>query len=143
MAVTSHLARDVFRSLLGCLPFGWEHLRTASRGCGKVWYDRISPMNWWTTFNLTSQVLVSWRLEWISRAGSINCFGTLPRAIWAWFQIMRAVYKIEVQVRVPPGASTFFAHSHCSPIAVRRYRSSSSSSHVHWQLDRMLGMGSF
>ena len=77
-------------------------------GCGKVWYDRISPMNWWTTFNLTSHVLVSWRLACIVLLFHKLLWHT-PPVIWAWFQMMRAIYKIEVQVRVPPGASTFLA----------------------------------
>ena len=82
--------------------------RRCKCGCGEVWYDRISPTNWWAIFNLTSHAAFSWKL-----ACMVLLFHKLlwriPSVIWVWFQMARAKYITEVQNRVPLGESAFLA----------------------------------
>ena len=82
--------------------------RRCKCGCGEVWHDRISPVNWWTIFNLTTHLSVSWQLAHVLLAFHKLLWHT-PPVIWVWFQMLRVEYKIRVLVRVPPGASTFIA----------------------------------
>ena len=82
--------------------------RRCKCGCGEVWYDRISPVNWWTIFNLATHLSVSWQLAHVLLAFHKLLWHT-PPVIWVWFKILRAKYRMEVLVRVPPGASTFIA----------------------------------
>ena len=99
---------ETFTSPTGMFAFWQGTPRRCKCGCGEVWYDRISPMNWWTTFNLTTHLSISWKLALVLLAFHKLLWYT-PSVIWVWFQIFRAKYKMEVLGQVPPGASTFIA----------------------------------
>ena len=77
-------------------------------GCAEVWYDRLSPTNWWTAFN--PAVFIS------NARNLVRVFLHLHRAlwylapvIWGWLQMFRAVYKKEVMNRSQAGISTSIA----------------------------------
>ena len=77
-------------------------------GCAEVWYDRLSPTNWWATFN-PARYISTFR-------GVVRVFlalhrvlWRLPPVIWIWLQMVRAGYKREVTNRIQPGASASIA----------------------------------
>ena len=74
-------------------------------GCEGIWYDRASPVNWWTyLFNLGALFKVGGTLFPFFRALH-SVIWHLPAVIWAWFIILRATYSIEVLVRTRPNHS--------------------------------------
>ena len=82
--------------------------RRCKCGCGEVWYDRVTPTNWRTTFNLATHLSVAWQLAHVVLLFYKLLWHT-PPVIRVWFQILRVEYKMQVLVRVPPVASTFIA----------------------------------
>ncbi len=84
--------------------FKWRGLPNRCRcGCGGIWYDRVSPVNWWRYFDLT--LLIRLRLLFPLFRPLYGLLWHLPQVIWTWFQFMRAGYKDEVRSRVEPGES--------------------------------------
>ena len=77
-------------------------------GCAEVWYDRVSPTNWWTILNLGTYVSILWKLVAVFVALH-GVLWHLPPVIWIWFRMMRAGYKREVLTRIQPGISTSVA----------------------------------
>ena len=77
-------------------------------GCDEVWYDRLSPTNWWTSFNLANYASVVWKLV-VTFVALQRLLWNLPPVIWIGFQIVRTSYKREVLARLPPGANTSVA----------------------------------
>lgn len=73
-------------------------------GCGDIWYDRLSPVNWWTYFtpNLLAQVQF---LFPVFRA-LYGLVWHLPPVIWIWFQLARSSYKTEILARTDPNYGT-------------------------------------
>ena len=43
-------------------------------GCSEVWYDRLSPTNWWATFNPAGYISIVW--------GVVRVFLALHRVLW-------------------------------------------------------------
>ena len=77
-------------------------------GCDEVWYDRLSPTNWWTSFNLVHYASIVWKLVCVFLALQ-KALWNLPSVVWIGFRMLRAGYKREVLARIPPGASTSVA----------------------------------
>ena len=88
---------------------GWRGVPNRCKcGCDEVWYDRLSPTNWWTSFNLAHYASVVWRLV-VAFVALQRLLWNLPPVIWIGFRIVRAGYKREVLARIPPGANTSVA----------------------------------
>ena len=77
-------------------------------GCSEVWYDRLSPTNWWAAFNLARYISIMRELVRLLLALHKVLWHLAP-VIWIWLQMMRAGYKREVMNRIQPGASTTIA----------------------------------
>ena len=79
-------------------------------GCAGVWYDRLSPTNWWTTLNPAAYILALRRL--------VNVFAAfhgilwhIPPVIWGWSKMVRAGYMREVLNRIQPSTSATIAQA--------------------------------
>ena len=98
--------------------------RRCKCGCGEVWYDRISPTNWWAIFNLTSHAAFSWKLACMVLL-FLKLLWRIPSVIWVWFQM--APREIHNRVTKPssPRRERVPRNSNRSPVAVRRYRAGS------------------
>ena len=77
-------------------------------GCTEVWYDRLSPTNWWATFNPAGYISIVRGVVRVFLALH-GVLWHLPPVIWVWLQIVRAGYKREVMNRIQPGASMSIA----------------------------------
>ena len=77
-------------------------------GCAQVWYDRLSPINWWASFNPVSYISIMRHLVQVFLALH-RVLWHLPPMIWLWLQMTRAGYKREVVNRIHPGASATLA----------------------------------
>ena len=77
-------------------------------GCAKVWYDRLSPTNWWAAFNPAGYISIVRELIRVFLALH-RVLWHLPPVIWAWLQMMRGGYKREVMSRIQPGTSSSIA----------------------------------
>ena len=77
-------------------------------GCSEVWYDRLSPPNWWSIFNLANFASIVWKLVGVFRALH-SVLWHLPSVIRIWLQIVRADYEREVLIRLKPGHNTAVA----------------------------------
>lgn len=89
------LARQAYHEVFSDNPkffLSWRGLPNRCKcGCGGVWYDRVSPVNWWRYWS--PELL--WRVGFlfpIFRALHGVCW-TIPPLIWSWFQICSANYK--------------------------------------------------
>ena len=88
---------------------GWRGVSNRCNcGCAEVWYDRVSPTNWWATFDPTRYMSIMSEL--------FRAFLALHGVLWhlppvteAWLQRIRAGYKTEVKNRIEPGTSTLIA----------------------------------
>ena len=69
-------------------------------GCGELWYDRVSPVNWWQYFSPQLLFRVGFLFP-IFRA-FYSLLWSLPPAVWALFQICRSTYKVEIINRIGP-----------------------------------------
>ena len=77
-------------------------------GCAEVWYDRLSPTNWWAAFNPAQYITIMRELVRLILALH-GVLWHLPPVIWIWLQMVRAAYKSEVMNRIPPGTSPSIA----------------------------------
>ena len=77
-------------------------------GCDKVWYDRLSPINWWATFNPGRYMSIMRHLVRVFFALH-GVLWHLSPLIWLWLQTTRARYKREVMNRAQPGSSASIA----------------------------------
>ncbi len=77
-------------------------------GCAEVWYDRLSPTNWWAPFNPAGYISIVRELVRVFLALH-RVLWHLPPVIWAWLQMMRAGYKREVMNRIQPGTGSSIA----------------------------------
>ena len=77
-------------------------------GCDEVWYDRLSPTNWWAAFNPVLYISAMWKVAQALLA--LHRFlWHLPPVIWILLQRVPAQYKREVMNRILPGTSTAIA----------------------------------
>ena len=84
--------------------FNWSGLPNRCKcGCGEIWYDRLSPVNWWRSFDPT--LLIRLRLLFPLFRPLYGLIWHLPPIMWVWFQMVRRGYKAEVSARVEPGGS--------------------------------------
>ena len=72
--------------------------------CGGVWYDKVSPVNWWRYFNPALLWKVGFLFPLFRSLHSL--VWTLPPVIWVWLQMFRAGYKNEVLNRARPEQAT-------------------------------------
>ena len=108
-------------------------------GCGGVWYDRVSPVNWWTYFDLTFPLRVQLLFP-VFRA-FYGVVWHLPAVIWIWFQLCRASYEEQVTIRANPGHSTsaaivvarLFLYAVVAPLVITLYA-------TIWILSRLGGV---
>ena len=77
-------------------------------GCAEVWYDRLSPINWWATFNplLYSSIMRALIRVFLALYGVL---WSLPPVIWVLSKRIRAGYKNEVMNRIQSGTSRSIA----------------------------------
>ena len=76
-------------------------------GCGEVWYDRVSPINWWEYF--VPSVLVNVQFLVPLFLALHNVIWHLPPVIWIWFRMATTAYKQEVRVRCHSSEETAIA----------------------------------
>ena len=77
-------------------------------GCAEVWYDRLSPINWWATFNPARYLSIMRDLVRVFLALH-GVLWHLPPLIWVLLQRTRGGYKREDMNRIQPGTSTSIA----------------------------------
>ena len=108
--------------------FNWRGLPNRCKcGCGEIWYDKVSPVNWWRYFDPT--VLIRLRLLFPLFRPLYELLWHLPPLIWIAYKNTRSGYKEEVRTRVRPGSSIraatfiagFLVYSIFTPIMVAMY----------------------
>lgn len=77
-------------------------------GCGGMWYDKLSPINQWASFNPVVYISMVPILARVFIALH-KLLWHLPPMIWIWFMVARTTYMIEVRNRAQPGPSTTVA----------------------------------
>ena len=83
----------------GWLYFNWRGVPNRCKcGCGEVWYDRVSPVNWWNYFN--PKLLIDTRFLFLVFRPLYSLIWSLPPAIWICFQLLRTSYKARILARV-------------------------------------------
>ena len=83
----------------GRLYFNWRGVPNRCKcGCGEVWYDRVSPVNWWIYFN--PKLLIETRFLFLVFRPLYSLIWSLPPAIWICFQLLRTYYKARILARV-------------------------------------------
>ena len=77
-------------------------------GCAEVWYDRLSPTNWWAPLNPVTHISIVWAV--------VRSFVALHKVLWhlppvirGMLQMIRAGYKRGVINRIKPGTNAFVA----------------------------------
>lgn len=73
-------------------------------GCAEVWYDRLSPTNWWAAFNPARYIAIMRQLALVFIALHKLLWHLAPQ-IWTWIKMAREGYKREVMSRIRPGDS--------------------------------------
>lgn len=77
-------------------------------GCGEVWYDRLSPRNWWTAFSPAGYLSAAGHFLRATRSLH-RMLWVLPSLIWHWLQMLRKGYRRDVVERVQTETSATVA----------------------------------
>ena len=76
-------------------------------GCESVWYDRVSPVNWWTYF--TPKLLKQVNFLFPIFRSFYAVVWSLPPVIWIWFTLLRTYCKPESLVaNIDPNVNARF-----------------------------------
>jgi uncharacterized protein with PQ loop repeat len=120
--------------------FNWRGLPNRCKcGCGKIWYDRVSPVNWWKYFDPT--LLIRLRFLFPLFRPLYELLWHSPPVIWIAYQNAHSGYKEEVRARVKLGSSIraatfvagFLVYGILTPIIVAMYAGT-------WFLSRVGGV---
>ena len=112
--MTNHqkwLSRQMYHetfSTPGRLYFNWRGVPNRCKcGCGGVWYDRVSPVNWWTYFN--PKLLIETRFLFPVFRSLYSLLWALPPMIWIYFQLFRTSYEESIPAKIRTNDSTSVA----------------------------------
>lgn len=70
-------------------------------GCGEIWYDRVSPVNWWQY--ISPQLIFGVQFLFPVFRAFHSLLWSLPPAVWALFQVFRSTYKDNILNKIGPG----------------------------------------
>ncbi len=88
------------------LYFNWSGVPNRCKcGCDEVWYDRISPVNWWQYFS--PMLLMRTNFLFPVFRALFSLIWTFPPVILIYFRLLRTHYKVSILTKIGPtsGAS--------------------------------------
>ena len=81
--------------------FKWRGVPNRCKcGCDEVWYDRVSPVNWWQYFG--PKLLITTQFLFPVFRALFSLIWALPPVIWICFQLLRKTYKESILDKVGP-----------------------------------------
>ena len=96
------LARKMYHETFSATPptfLKWRGVpNRCACGCGEVWFDAASPVNWWQY--LSPRLLFRIQFLFPVYRALFSLIWSCPPVIWTYFRLLRATYKENIRFKV-------------------------------------------